>query len=121
MDFAYYRYIPTNFRKESSNFSPRVTNLPFQYGVSKQRLTPEEEKSIEEQVSYGVSKQRLTPEEEKSIENWVLEIQSWIFLPRVAHLREMAEELLQMKSDYKELGKNWSSGFFSRHTILQSK
>ena len=54
-----------------------------------------------DQASYGVTKQRLTPEEEESIENWVLEIQSW----------GIAEELLQARGDYKELGINWTSGF----------
>ena len=33
----------------------------------------------------------------------------------------MAEELLQAKQDFKELGKNWSEEFLSRHPILQSK
>ena len=36
-----------------------------------------------DQLSYGVSKQRLTPEEEESIQSWVLEIQSWGFPPRI--------------------------------------
>ncbi len=33
----------------------------------------------------------------------------------------MAEELLRAKQDLKELGKNWSEKFFSRHPVLQSK
>ena len=33
----------------------------------------------------------------------------------------MAHELLQAKSDYKELGVNWNSGFLERHRALQSK
>ena len=74
-----------------------------------------------DQASYGVTKQRLTSEEEESIENWVLEIQSWGFSPRVAQLREMAEELLQARGDYKELGINCTPGFLTRHPILQSK
>ncbi len=67
-----------------------------------------------DQVSYGISKRRLTPEEE-SIKSWVLEIQSWGFPPRVAQLREMATELLQAKGDYRELG------FLDRHPTLQVK
>ncbi len=59
-----------------------------------------------DQVLYRISKQRLTPEEEEFIKSWVLEIQSWRFLPRVAQLREIAVELLQAKGDHKELGKN---------------
>ena len=39
-----------------------------------------------DQVSYGVTKQRLTPEEEDSIKSWVLEIQAWGFPPRVTQL-----------------------------------
>ena len=74
-----------------------------------------------DQVSYGISKQRLTSEEEESIKNWVLEIQSWGFPPRVAQLREMAVELLQAKGDYKELGKNWVSKYLSRHPMLLAK
>ena len=56
-------------------------------------------------ASYGVTKQRLTPEEE-SVENRVLDIQSWGLSPRISQLREMAEELLQARGNYKELGVN---------------
>ena len=75
----------------------------------------------QDQLSYAVSKQRLTPEEENSIESWVLEIQSWGFPPRISQLREMAEELLQAKGDYKELGTNWNVRFLDHHPVLQSK
>lgn len=51
-----------------------------------------------DQLSYAFSKQRLTPEEEESIQNWVLEIQSWGFPPRITQLLKMAEELLQAKA-----------------------
>ncbi len=33
----------------------------------------------------------------------------------------MAEELLRAKGDYKELRKNWVSGFLGRHPTLQAK
>ncbi len=33
----------------------------------------------------------------------------------------MANELLQAKADYKELGVNWNSGFLERQPALQSK
>ena len=72
-----------------------------------------------DQASYGVTRQRLTSDEERSIENWVAEIQSWGFPPRVGQLREMAEKLLQARGDYKELGINWTSGFLARHLMLQ--
>ena len=62
----------------------------------------------------------MSPEEE-CIKIWVLEIQSWGFPPRVAQLREMSRELLRAKGDYKELGKNWVSGFLDRHPTLQAK
>lgn len=39
----------------------------------------------------------------------------------MAQLREMAEELLQARGDYKELGINWTSGFLARHPMLKSK
>ena len=52
---------------------------------------------------------------------FLLDIQSWDFLLRVSQLREMAEELLQARSDYKELEVNWISGFLIRHSTLQSK
>ena len=74
-----------------------------------------------DQVSYITSKQRLTPEEEESLQSWVLQLQSWGFPPRIAQLREMAEELLRAKQDFKELSKNWSEKFLCRHLILQSK
>ncbi len=51
-------------------------------------------KGRQDQPLYPVSKQRLTPEEEESIQKWVLEIQSWGFPPRVAQLREMVNEFL---------------------------
>ena len=70
---------------------------------------------------YITSKQRLTPEEEESLQSWVLQVQSWGFPPRIAQLREMAEELLRAKQDFKELGKNWSEEFLGRHPVLQSK
>ena len=65
------------------------------------------------QTFYGVSKQRLIPEEEKLIKSWVLNIQLWRFFLRVSQLQEMAEELLQARGDYKELGINKISGFFT--------
>ena len=77
--------------------------------------------SRRDQVLYGISQQKLTSEEEDSIQGWVLEIQSWGFLFRVTQLREMAKELLQAKENYKELRKNWVSGFLSRHLTLQVK
>ena len=67
---------------------------------------------------YEISNWRLTSDEEKSTKNWVLEIQSWCFPPRVAQLREIAEKLFQAKVDYKELGKNWVIGFLCRHPTL---
>ena len=46
------------------------------------------------------------PEEEEFLQSWVLQVQSRGFPPRIAQLREMVEELLQAKQDFKELGKN---------------
>lgn len=71
-----------------------------------------------DQVLYGISKQRLTTEDEEAMKGWVLEIQAWGYPPRVAQLREMGEVLLQAKGDYNELGKNWMLGFLSRHPTL---
>lgn len=55
----------------------------------------------------------------------MLQLQSWGFPPRIAQLREMAEELLitsqGAKQDFKELGKNLSEKFLGRHSVLQSK
>lgn len=33
----------------------------------------------------------------------------------------MAVELLQAKGDHKELGRNWISGYLSRHSTLQAE
>lgn len=74
-----------------------------------------------DQVSYITSKQRLTPEEEASRQNWVLQLQSWGFPPRIAQLCEIAQVLLRAKQDFKELGKNWSEKFLGRHPVLHSK
>lgn len=90
------------------------------YGVSKTTLYNGIH-GRRDQASYGVTKQRLTPEEEESIENWILDIQSWGFPPRISQLLEMAEELLQARGDYKALGLNWTSGFLTRNPMLQSK
>ncbi len=51
----------------------------------------------------------------------MLQIQSWGFLPRIVQLLEIAEKLLRAKQHVKELGKNWSEKFLSRHPVLQSK
>ena len=51
---------------------------------------------------------------------WV-SFEFWGFPPRVAQLREMTEELLRAKQDFKELGKNWTAGFLNRHPVLQSE
>ena len=51
----------------------------------------------------------------------MLQLQSWGFPPRIAQLREMAEELLRAKQDFKELGKNLSEKFLGRHSVLQVK
>ena len=105
---------------EDAEGSLSITQAAYVYAVSKATLY-RRINSCRNQGSYGISKQRLTPEEEESIKNWVLEIQSWGFPPRVAQLREMAVELLQAKGDHKELGKNWVSGYLSRHPTLQAK
>ncbi len=97
-----------------------ITQAVYVYAVSKATLY-RRINGRRDQVSYGISKQRLTPEEEESIKNWVLKIQSWGFSPRVAQLREMAVELLQAKSDHKEVGTNSVSGYPNRHPTLQAK
>ena len=74
-----------------------------------------------DQALYGVTKQRLTLKEEELIKSWILDIQSWEFPLRISQLREIAEELLKARSDYKKLGVNWISEFLTRHPTLQSK
>ena len=74
-----------------------------------------------DQVLYITSKQRLTPKEEEHRQNWMLQLQSWGFPPRIAKLCKIAEELLRAKQDFKKLGKNWSEKFLSCHLVLQSK
>ena len=93
---------------ENAKRSLSITQAAYVYVVSKATLYCKIN-GHRDQVSYGISKQRLTPEEEESIKNWVLEIQSWGFPPRVAQLREMAVELLQAKGNHKELSKSWVS------------
>ncbi len=74
-----------------------------------------------DQVLYITIKQKLTPEEEEFLQSWVLQLQYWGFLSRIAQLCKMVEELLQAKQDFKELGKNWSEKFINRHPVPQSK
>ena len=90
---------------EEAEGSLSITQAAKLYVVSKTTLYHRLQ-GRRDQLSYGVSKQMLTPEAEESIQSWVLEIQSWGFPPKVTQLREMAEELLQAKGDYKELGTN---------------
>ena len=97
-----------------------ITQAACIYAVSKTTLY-NRINGRRDQVSYIASKQRLTPEEEESLQTWVLQLQSWGFPPRIAQLREMAQELLRAKQDFKELGKNWTEKFLGRHPILQSK
>ncbi len=78
-------------------------------------------KGHQDQLSHAILKHKLTPEEEESIQNWVLEIQSWGFPPKVAQLHEMAEKFLQARHDFKALGKNWTAGFLNHHLVSQSK
>ncbi len=89
---------------EDAEGSLSITQAAYVYAVSKATLYCRIN-SCRNQGSYGISKQRLTPEEEESIKNWVLKIQSWGYFPRVVQLREMAVELLQAKSDHKK--KSW--------------
>ncbi len=96
-----------------------ITHAAKLYGVSKTTLY-HRINGRRDQPSYGVSKQRLTPEEE-SLENKVLQLQAWGWPPKVAQLQDMAHKLLQAKGDYKELGVIWNSGFLERHPALQSK
>lgn len=74
-----------------------------------------------DQESYGCSKQKLTPEEETSLEAWVLQLQAWGWPPRVSQLRDMAHELLRGKDDNTKLGANWITWYLSRHPGLKSK
>ena len=105
---------------EHAEESLSITQAAYVYSVSKATLY-RRINGRRDQVSYGISKQRLTSEEEESIKNWVLEIQSWGFPSRVAQLLEMPVELLQAKGDYKEFGKNWGLKYLSRHPTLQAK
>ncbi len=68
---------------EDAEGSLSIMQAAYVYAVSKATLY-HKINSCRDQVLYGISKQRLTPEEEESIKNWVLRIQSWGFPPRVA-------------------------------------
>ncbi len=82
-----------------------ITQAACIYAVSKTTLY-NRINGCRDQILYITSKQWLTPEEEESLQTWVLQLQSWGFPPRIAQLREMAQELLRAKQDFKELGKN---------------
>lgn len=72
------------------------------YGLSKTTLY-HQINGRRDQLSYGVSKHKLTPEEEKSLENWVLQLQAYSWLSKMAQLWDIAHKLLQANDDYKEL------------------
>lgn len=58
-----------------------------------------------DQVLYEVIKQELISRKQNSIQSWVLKIQAWRLLLRLAQLKEIEEELLQVKKDNKPLRK----------------
>lgn len=58
---------------EEAEGSLSITQAAKLYVVSKTTLYHRLQ-GCRDQLSYGVSKQRLTPEEEESIQSWVLEI-----------------------------------------------
>lgn len=66
-------------------------------------------------------KQRLTPAEETAIVHWILQLESWNFLPMVSRVKELAEEILRKRNNLEPLGINWPQKFLSRHLEIKSQ
>ncbi|KAH8799439.1 hypothetical protein F5884DRAFT_639933, partial [Xylogone sp. PMI_703] len=68
------------------------------YGVPKSTLADRihRSKPLKEE---NERRQRLTPAEEEQMCNWVLQLESWGWPPRIDQLRHMAIELLVHKGD----------------------
>ncbi len=67
---------PDEARKRFNDGVKAYRQAAYVYAVSKATLY-RRINGRRDQGSYEILKQRLTPEEKKSIKNWVLEIQSW--------------------------------------------
>ena len=63
---------------------------------------------------------KLTPQEETAIVQYILDLDSRGFPPRVQDVREMADLLLVARSE-STVGKNWTTNFVKRRPELKSK
>src|ERR1700722_176770 len=66
------------------------------------------------------ARQRLLVGEEECLRDWILQLASWGWPPRIEQLRGMAIELLKAKGDNKELGIHWTDAFLELYSILKS-
>lgn len=105
---------------KETNGALSITQAARRYDVSKTTLYNRLQ-GRRDQVLYARSRQRLTFEEEVSLEKWILQLQTWGWPPRISQLRDMASELLRGKGDTTKLGTNWISAYLDRHLGLKSK
>ena len=64
--------------------------------------------------------QKLTPEEEQTIEDWIIRLHDWGWPPKVHQTRHLANELLRLKGCKDGVGPNWAQRFLSRHPNIKS-
>jgi hypothetical protein len=72
-------------------------------------------------VEASQAMQRLSVGEEEALRDWILQLASWGWPPRIDQLRGMAAEFLRAKSDTKDLGLHWTDNFLRRYPMLKSK
>ena len=91
-----------------------------EYGVAWTSLRDRINNGAVSREFYAKARQRLTPAEEKVLEEYCLQLEKWGCPARVNQLRLMAQELLKAKGDTRPLGKNWPSAFLDRHPNIKS-
>ena len=67
------------------------------------------------------SMQRLSPEEEDSVERCVFQMGAWGWPMTINAVETLAETLLKGKGDNDRLGHNWYKNFLARHPNLKTQ
>ncbi len=66
-------------------------------------------------------RQRLSPEEENELVEWSRQLEEWGWPARISQLEKMAKDMLVLKGDMENLGKNWTAKWLKRHPEMKSK
>lgn len=75
----------------------------------------------ENRATAAESQQRLSKVQEEHLTSWIL-AQEALGVPLThGQIRQFVSRLLEVKGDYKDLGKRWMNGFLRRNPILRTK